>query len=421
MGLTLRILFSVVVILGGCTLVQPPFSHAAHAPPSDGSDTSQAVKADSTHLKPSSKHTEGEFFNANGSKASLSDVLALAQSSDYILIGETHNVTCDHIVQAKLIDALAASGTRFTVGLEMFSQDRQSKLDAVNDGSVPFAEFPKKVDWKDAWGFSYALYEPIIKALYAHGIPVFALNFPFEVAQKIGDEGVESLTPEERQYLPKNPIPAMKEQEKELQKVHDEHVELMKKDKKNPKAAEVAKKSLAHYRQRFFLIQSMWDTGMAEQAVAVRKRTNLPMVILSGTGHVEYGWGIAYRLSKLDPDAKVLLVVPWRNAAPFEAAKGDVQFYCPLIKQSRLGFVLRMETDGATITAIKKDSAACKAGFCVGDKIVKVGGMDVESMMTLHRAGVKASKEGKDMVFTIIRDGKEKTISMPVPKHPHSS
>ncbi|SIO38463.1 ChaN family lipoprotein [Halodesulfovibrio marinisediminis] len=417
MGLTLRILFSVVMIMGGCALAQPPLSRAAPAP--SVHETEQAKSA--TPQPASPQPSEGEFFNANGTKASLSDVLALAKSSDYILIGETHNVTCDHIVQAKLIAALAESDIRFTVGMEMFSLDKQPQLDAVNAGIISQAEFPEKVDWKNAWGFPYPLYEPIIEKIYAHKIEIYALNFPFEIARKIGDVGVEDLTPEERQYLPENPIPAMKEQEEELAKIHDHHVELMTKDKKNPKAAEVAKKSLAHYRKRFFLIQSMWDTGMAEQAVAIRKKTNIPMVILSGTGHVEHGWGIAYRLSKLDPEAKVLLIVPWRDTKPLVAEKGHVQFYCPLTKQSRLGFTLRMESDGATILKLEDSSVAYKAGFHVGDKIIKVGGMDVDSMMTLHRAGVKAAKEGTDMVFTIIRGGKEESISMPVPEHAHSS
>lgn len=417
MGLTLRILFSVVIIMGGCAFAQPPLSRAA--PP--------LVVSKATNTQPvipqsvSSQPTEGELFNANGTKASLSDVLATAKSYDYILIGETHNVACDHIVQAKIIAAFAESGMRFTVGMEMFAQDKQPMLDAVNNGTIPLAEFPTKVDWKEAWGFPYSLYEPIIDLIYAHKIKLYALNFPFDIARKIGDEGMDSLTPEERNYLPKNPIPCMEAQEEDLARVHDKHVELMAKGKDNPKAAEVAKKSLARYRKRFFLIQSMWDTGMAEQAIAIRKSTNLPIVILSGTGHVEHGWGISYRLSKLDPDAKVLLIVPWRNTKPLIAEKGDIQFYCPLSKQSRLGFTLRMEGDGATILDIKDESAAHKAGFLVGDKIVKVSGMDVDSMMTLHRAGVKAANEGKDMVFSIIRDGKEHSISMPVPKHPHTS
>lgn len=415
MGLTLRILFSVAIILGGCALAQPPVSRATPAP-----SASEAEKQSAGVRTPASTHAEGDLFTADGSKASLSDLVALAQTSDYILIGETHTVTCDHIVQAKLITALAESGMQFTVGLEMFSQDKQQYLDAVNEGNIPLGEFSEKVGWKEAWGFSYALYEPVINAIYKYKIPLYALNFPFDIAKKIGDEGLESLTPEERQYLPANPIPSKKEQEEELQRVHDEHVELMTKGKKDKKAAELAKKTMAQYRKRFFLIQSLWDTGMAEQAVAIRESTKKPMVILSGTGHVEHGWGIEYRLAKLDPSAKVLSVVPWRDTSDIEEDKGDVQFFCPLVKQSRLGFTLRMEGGGAVVTAVKEGSPAHEAGFLVEDKITHVGGMEVDCMMTLHKAGVEAAKEGKEMVFTIIRDGVEQTLSMPVPEHPHA-
>ena len=397
MGLALRVIFSTLFILGGCVLAQPPLSNATTPP------------------------TEGEFFFANGSKASLANVLAQAKSSDYILIGETHTVACDHIVQAKLIAALAKSGMRFTVGLEMFSTDQQAELISVNDGRISLTDFAEKVDWADRWGFPYPLYQPIIEEIYANNIKIYALNIPFDLVRKISAEGIESLTPEERGVLPANPIPPLEAQKKELKEIHEKHVELMSTDKDNPKSAEVAKKSLAEYRKRFFLIQSLWDTGMAEQAIRVHQETKLPMVILAGAGHVENGWGIAYRLSALSPDAKILLIVPWRDTAPMEEERGDFQFYCPLLKQSRLGFTLRMEKGGAVITFINEDSSAHDAGFAIGDKIVKVGGMEVESMMVLHRAGVKAANEGKDMVFTVIREGEEQEISMPVPKHPHSS
>lgn len=397
MGLTLRVVFSTLLIIGGCVLAQPPLSNATTLP------------------------TEGEFFFANGSKASLADVLVQAKSSDYILIGETHNVACDHIVQANFIAALAKAGIRFTVGLEMFSTDQQLELASANDGRIPLADFPEKVAWADTWGFPFPLYQPIIEEIYANNIKMYALNIPFDLVRKISAEGIESLTPEERGYLPSNPIPPLEAQKKELKEIHEKHVELMSTDKDNPRSAEVAKKSLAEYRKRFFLIQSLWDTGMAEQAIKIRKETKLPMVILAGTGHVENGWGIAYRLSALDPDAKILLLVPWRDTEPMEEERGDFQFYCPLLKQSRLGFTLRMEKGGAVITFINEDSSAHNAGFAIGDKIVKVGGMVVESMMVLHRAGVKAAKEGKDMVFIIIREGEEQEISMPVPKHTSSS
>ena len=396
MGLALRsFLLVLCIFLGGCAPVQPPFSHATSSP------------------------AEGQLFFADGSPATLSAVVARAASCDYILIGETHTIACDHIVQAKLIAGLAEAGLPFSVGMEMFSVDRQKTLDAVNSRTISLAEFPERADWSDAWGFSYSLYEPVIEALYVHQLPLFALNIPYELVEKIRDSGIDSLTPEERAYLPTVPIPPLAEQEEDLAKLHDEHVEMMAEDAENPKATKVAKKSLAQYRKHFFLIQSLWDTKMAEEAVRIRKNTGLPVVILAGGGHVEHGWGIAHRLAQLDAGAKTVLIMPWRNRNPIEYDVADIRFYCPLVKESRLGFTLRMEDGGTTITAVEKDSAADKAGFVVGDTIIKAGGMDVESLMTLHRAGVKAAKAKQDILFTIRRAGVERELSMPVPERPH--
>lgn len=84
---------------------------------------------------------------------------------------------------------------------------------------------------------------------------------------------------------------------------------------------------------QFITVQSLWDTVMAENAVRVRQLEGSPVVVLAGSGHVENGWGIALRLQSLDPEAKVLLVMPWRADPAVELppeALGDVFFSCPL-------------------------------------------------------------------------------------------
>jgi hypothetical protein len=90
--------------------------------------------------------------------------------------------------------------------------------------------------------------------------------------------------------------------------------------------------------ERFLTVQSLWDTVMAENAVRAKAREGAPVVVLAGSGHVDFAWGIARRLERLDPGSGVLLVAPWRahptDTQPPEGM-ADVYFHCPLPPDAR--------------------------------------------------------------------------------------
>jgi len=125
--------------------------------------------------------------------------------------------------------------------------------------------------------------------------------------------------------------------------------------------------------------------------------------VVAGSGHVENGWGIARRIHRFDPGAKVLLILPWRGGA-FDGESGDAFFYCPDSYESRMGATL---TDtgrgGLLVERVARGSRADKAGLRPGDVLERASGVALDSLFDLHRAGFKVHEADEPLVFTVRR------------------
>jgi uncharacterized iron-regulated protein len=101
-------------------------------------------------------------------------VAALAQVR-YRLLGEIHDNPAHHAIRARLIAALAASGTRPAVVLEQFDLDHDRALvDAQTRGSD--AEALADAGGLDRKGWLGPMHKPIIEAALAARLPVRAGN-----------------------------------------------------------------------------------------------------------------------------------------------------------------------------------------------------------------------------------------------------
>ncbi|WP_027366361.1 ChaN family lipoprotein [Desulfocurvibacter africanus] len=342
----------------------------------------------------------GSLFNAKGQRITHKAFAELAAKHDYILLGESHGSRCDHISQAALIRAMAAQGSGPVVGLEMVDVTRQDILDEFADDILDAQVVEERLDWQKAWGYGFDLYEPIFLAAKEHKLPMAALNLPQTIIAQVSAEGLNSLSPEETILLPESIVPPPAEQAKVLEDVFTQHSSGEDMDK--------LEAGLRH--ERFFLIQSLWDSKMAEQAVEARRNFARPVAIVAGAGHVEFGWGIAHRLRTYDPGAKILLVLPWRGKEPREGA--DVFYYCPATHRSSMGMVLQEEGQRVIVMDVDDDSRAGNAGLQVGDVITMAGATPVTSLWDLHKAGVEAHKAGKPLTLTVLRDSRLLTLDL---------
>ena len=366
----------------------------------------------------------GSFLAADGSALPDNAAVRLAREAGFILVGESHTNLCDHAVQARLIDALAGSGIRFIIGLEMLPVTAQPVLDRFNAAELAPQELDEAVGWKKLWGYPYAQYEPIFELARRHDLPVAALNIPRNVLTAVRNQGEEGLTPEERSTMPARIIPVSPAQKASLEEQVGLH-QSMRAAAKDSRNSTAETPDMAAMTERFFLVQALWDSMMAEQARAWHDRQGLPVLILTGSGHVEHGWGIEYRLRTLDPDAATLAVMPVRDDEDFTRQAdvslrplpgGDtVFFHCAAQHRSRLGMNILFEKSGMRVESVEPGSRAEQAGLQAGDVLVFAGDKPLKEATDLHFAAMAAARSDEPLRLTV-RRGAE-TLNLDLPLH----
>lgn len=402
----------------------------------------QKPKVPPAPVMPAVDIPSGGFFTVNGTLTEvLSDaqLAGLASGARYILVGEGHASACDHMVQARVLRALASAGRRPAVGLEMVSVDREPVLERFNRGEIPLDDLEKALDWRAFWGFPLDLYGPVFEVAVELGLPLAALNLPQNVTRALSAKGVEGLTPQEAAWMPYQLIPPPAGQRASLEEEFSRHRHFrMDKAKGEDKVhgddktggdrpnggdkpngeGKANGDDKAGGRdpalERFLAVQSAWDSKMAEAAVETWDKYDRPVVILVGSGHVEFGWGIPFRLRGLDPGAGILTIAPWRGGEPVEPLAADVFFHCHETHESRLGFTLESLQEGALVVAVTPGSKAEAAGFLKGDLMVEVGGQAVTGLWAMHKAAAQARAKGQPLDFVILRDGGRQTLSIPL-------
>jgi uncharacterized iron-regulated protein len=340
---------------------------------------------------------KGEFISKYGQPLSLKEVVAMTRGYDYILIGEGHRNPVDHKVQQALLEALSGNGDGLSLGLEMVGVDKQQELDDFCKGQVSLDKLPGELDWAKNWGYDFGLFRGLFAIAKRNGVPVAGLNVPSKVVRKITKDGLDGLDDGEKALLPGEIVPPATDQRAFLNAVMAMHRNKDAKDEKE--------------RERFYLVQSIWDSKMAEEAVRLRRQFDWPVLVVAGSGHVEYGWGIAKRIRWFDPAARILTIMPWRGGE-FDAEAGDLFFYSPDTYRSRMGMVLSGRADGILVESVSRGSRADRAGLRPGDLLVEASGVPLRGLFSLHMAGTKVHKADEPLVFTVRRGDETLTADM---------
>ena len=344
----------------------------------------------------------GEMLTAAGERLSPEAFMALSRGAAYVLIGESHGQACDHEAEARLLTLLAHQGNGPAVGFEMVPAKNSAVLADFVAGAIAPQDLEARLDWAKTWGHPFGRYLPVFNTVRQWKLPAAGLNVPPEVIRRLSAaamdnataaDPVAALSAEDRALLPGRIIEPAPEQLDFLREVMGSH----------PSGRNVSdSKQMA----RFLLIQSVWDSAMAEQAVALRAATKRQVAIIAGVGHVDGGLGIARRLAVLDPGAEVLLVSPWRgdDLDPKDAA---VRVYCPLRFESRMGMVLEQREFGGQsqvlVLEVRRGSRAHAAGLRPGDVVTRAGGYRMNSLTALHLAGSDAYRAKANLVLDIRR------------------
>lgn len=357
----------------------------------------------------------GEFLSAKGDPLTAEAFRTRAAGAAYVLIGESHGAACDHEAERRILTLLAHNPAPPAVGLEMVPRSHSAVIADFAAGKIEPSDLEARLDWKNTWGHPFARYLPVFLAIRDWKLPVAGLNVPPGVIRRLSAaaldnataaDPVAALSPGDRAWLPRRIIEPAPEQLAFLREVMGQH----------PKGRDVNDQRQV---ARFRLIQSVWDSAMAEAAFDLRRATGRQVAVLAGTAHVEGGLGIARRLRVLDPGAEILLVSPWRGD-DLDPADADLRVYCPESFESRMGMTLEKRPFGlpggdewqVVVTAVRRESKADLAGLRPGDIVERAGGHRMKSLNALHLAGSDAFRDKSHLVLEISRGRECLTVDL---------
>jgi uncharacterized iron-regulated protein len=336
----------------------------------------------------------------------LEPVIDALAEKRVVFVGESHDRYEHHLNQLAVIEGLHRRGKDLAIGMEFFQQPFQPALDAFVAGEITEKEMLRRTDYFERWRYDYRLYRPIMRFAREHGIPIIALNLEKEITEKVGDGGLDSLTEAERAR-----IPAQMERDDEayrarVRAVFEHHPGTGDQDFED-----------------FLSVQLLWDEGMAERAADyLAANPEKSMVLLAGSGHLEYGQGIPKRLGRrLDVDSAILLNGGSREP---ESGLADYLLYprrVELPAAGLLGVLLDAESEGPGIgvQGFSEGSGAAAAGMEAEDRIVRIGDQPVESYADV-RIALIGSRPGQKMPVQVERPrliGEPERLNLEVELH----
>jgi len=207
--------------------------------------------------------------------------------ANVVYLGETHNSPEDHKAQLEILQALHQQNPKIAIAMEMFQRPFQDVLDQYLAGKITEAQLVEQSEYDERWAFPWEYYAPILRLAKTNQLPVLALNTPTEVTRKVARSGLESLTTDERQYIP--PFSEIRTDNADYRKMAQEVYE------QHHQAGHGNSTSF----ERFFTAQVLWDETMAETiAQFVKANPGYQVVVLAGKSHIVYGYGIPSRVAR---------------------------------------------------------------------------------------------------------------------------
>jgi uncharacterized iron-regulated protein len=236
----------------------------------------------------------------SGQSVPLPQVWPDLQAAQVLYLGETHDAEADHQAQKFILEQLLTGPKPLTLAMEMFQRPYQGAIDRYFKGDLTETEFLAQTEYTKRWGFPWELYAPIVTLAKTQNIPLIALNTPSEVTRQVARQGLESLIPEQRQFIPTQTDIFLGPEgyRQHIQQIYT----AMHRDKGNSTGGD-----------RFFQAQVLWDETMADRITqtAIQTPDHL-IIVLVGQGHLLKDYGIPARVVRRLPNIqqRVILLNP---------------------------------------------------------------------------------------------------------------
>ena len=329
---------------------------------------SQAVYAFSgfphknTRQQPPEK-AEMTVFKLDQAK-SLAEILEHEQHARVILVGETHTRYDHHLVQLEALRQLHETYPRLALGVEWFQQPFQQHLDDFIAGTISEQQMLHKTEYFTRWSYDYRLYRPIMQFAREHGIPVIALNASTELRKALSQHAISDLPEDMKAQLPDSYDWSDKAYEKRLTEVFKMHP------------------NYPGEFEDFLRGQLTWDESMAHRAATfIQQHPENRMLVLAGSGHLQFGSGIPNRIKRrVDVDLVTILFA--EGAAPVSPDMADyivMSARYDLEPVGLIGAYLDSTNQRVIVKDFSSNSALKDAGM---EKGIVIVGVDDEKVQT---------------------------------------
>ena len=377
-------IFIAVLILQSLSAcqVKPKHGHTPHSVAGDTAVPHGAVEAEEDEAEIKSAGLVLDLRNL----PTLDTIVSELAKSRVVYVGEAHTTYGHHLSQLEIIRRLHELDPNIAIGMEFFQQPFQQHLDDYISGALDEKEMLRKTEYYIRWAYDYRHYKPILDYAKEHGLPLIALNMPKEITRKVGAEGLDSLTDEERLKIPADIDESNSLYKKRIKSIFYQH----------PHGED---RSFDNFMQ----VQLLWDEGMAERAAGYLKQNpKKRLVVLAGIGHLEDGTGIPQRVTRRVP-VKGSIVLP-ADSVDVRPGVSDFLLYpedAKLPPTGRMGIILVADKK-AVVEGVLPGSPAEQAGLEKGDVVLSLNGVSTE-MLADFRIFLVDKKPGDKLDIVVRR------------------
>jgi len=285
-----------VSALASCALryETPPQSPAKPTPPAAAAAVPAVPPAAAAGY--AFKAEVGDLFDlAQGRAVPIADLAPRLAQARIVFIGEAHDERSSRHFQMQVIESLVAQGRDVFVALEMLSPAANDSLADWSRGRLSEKEFLARSGWYDHWGFPWVLYRDLFLDLRDKRLPIRGINVTAEQRRLAGEGKLD---------------PALRDEVGELDLEVEPHQRFLAdalRDSGHPGNPDFGSPEF----QRFLRVQVLWDQVMGTRAARLVQAgsSRAVVVVLIGSGHVEYKLGANLRAARVRPELPQLTLV----------------------------------------------------------------------------------------------------------------
>lgn len=345
-------------------------------------------------------------------------------AADVVIIGEHHTNMEGHRTQWKILDAIAATGKPFALGMEFFEIQDDEALARYVSGESDLVKMLDETGWYAGGGYNFEFYRPAVETCARHKAPIYGLNVPREWVRMVSRQGKEALSAEQREAVG------------ELGPVSERHKYMINQMMSGMGA------SMPQMFEGMYRGQTTWDAAMATSILKLHRKhrqegTARTIVAIVGVGHMAHGLGIPERLKAADPSLTIRTLAPAQGTKPDDDMRLHPGFERKETATFSLGladYVYILPDDGNALefpdVAVRMEhakeagaplrigrvlpgSVGERAGLRPGDVVVSIGG---ESPTTPSMAGITLStlRWNERVVWKVRREGAQGAVDVPM-------